>query len=96
MMEITREEAREQFPAIRIEFLNSVFRYSEEGVPTGGFLNSVLSHDLFEAIFHYSGDSFREIKQLTWLIYNYMPSGHHGSIEKVQAHIKQTNKTEIE
>jgi hypothetical protein len=88
-MEITREEAREQFPAIRIEFLNSVFRYSEEGVPTGGFLARVLVNDLFGAIFHYSGDSYQELRQLICLIYGYMPSGHHGNPKKVNKHIKQ-------
>jgi hypothetical protein len=96
MMEITRDEAVERFPAIRIEFVNSIFRYSEEGVPTGGFLTRVLTNDLFGAMLHYSGDSFEELQQLIWLVYGYMPSLHHGSIEKVNEHLKQTNKTEIE
>lgn len=61
--------------------LASLQRYATEGVPTGSFLRSVLSNDLFGAFSRADLENQRAIGAIVTYVYNEMPSGCWGSRE---------------
>jgi hypothetical protein len=66
----------------------SITRYVENGVPTGSFLEAVLSNDLFGAFSQADETSRTHLQELVRHIYWNVPSGCHGSPQKVTAWIR--------
>lgn len=58
---------------------DTLIRYIEKGIPTGGFLEAVLSNDLFEAMARADDFNRHQIFEIVSWIYNYAPSSCHGS-----------------
>ena len=73
---------------------NAIRGYVLDHRPVGGFLSSVLRNDLTTAAF--TADAENEIALGRWakFIYNHVPSGCHGSPEKVKAWLKDFPKKE--
>lgn len=65
----------------------SITRYVEKGVPTGSFLEAVLSNDLFGAFARADETSRTHLPELVHHIYWNVPSGCHGSPQKFSAWI---------
>ena len=67
---------------------DSIKRYVEHGVPTGGFLQSVLANDLMEAMGRADMTSRLNLFEICSYVYNEVPIACHGSYEKVEAWLK--------
>lgn len=78
-----------RYAAIPEMTLNSLSLYVNEGVPTGSFLRSVLSNDLFGAFERADQENRNAIGLLVTYIYNEIPSGCWGSREIYHAWLKQ-------
>lgn len=65
--------------------LAALQRYVEHGIPTGGFLNAVLSNELFEAMGRADWENRAALFEIVQFIYNELPSTCHGSPAKVAA-----------
>lgn len=63
---------------------DSLDRYVNDGIPTGGFLQAVLENNLFEAFGRADADNQRNIKDIVSYIYNEIPAGCWGSKERVE------------
>lgn len=66
----------------------SLTMYVEIGQPTGDFLKSVLTNDLFGAFGRADQENKRNIETLVRFIYNEMPAGCFGSKEHYDEWIK--------
>lgn len=66
----------------------SLTRYVEKGTPTGGFLEALLSNDLFAAFARADEAGRTHMEELVRHIYWNVPSGCHGSTQKVTAWIR--------
>ena len=62
---------------------DSLLRYANSGIPTGGFLYYVLSNDLFGAIGRADENNIMALHDICSYIYNKMPSTCWGSREIV-------------
>lgn len=62
----------------------SLDRYVQHKIPTGGFLQAVLSNDLFSAMAKADSESSEALKHIVMYIYNELPSECWGSKEKVR------------
>ena len=58
-------------------------RYVKEGMYPGGFLESVLSNDLFGAIGQADRENTAALRDIVMFVYNEVPSNAWGSKEKV-------------
>lgn len=65
----------------------SILRYVEHGIPTGGFLRAVLANDLMEAIGRGDDSSLLNLAPICRFIYNDIPSNAHGSYSIVDGYI---------
>lgn len=74
--------------------LAALQRYAREGIPTGGFLRSVLENDLMEAFGQADSENTRDMEEIVTYVYNEMPQACHGSKVKVLAWIKLHEKSE--
>lgn len=63
---------------------HSLKLYVEKKIPTGGFLEAVLSNDLCDAIGRADAENARQLKEIVVYIYNEIPSTCWGSREKVK------------
>ena len=63
----------------------SLVRYRDQGIPTGGFLEAVLSNDLKEACGRADMHNRRVIFEIVSWCYNEMPAVAWGSPERVKA-----------
>lgn len=70
---MTLEEAKE-----------SIMRYVEHGIPTGGFLRACLENDLLGAMGRADLTSRMNLFEICAFIYNEIPSTCHGSPDKVK------------
>jgi len=70
---------------IRPEMLEALDRYIHKGYRPGGFLTSVLAHDLMEACQRADDINIRNLPAYAAYMYNEMPSASHGSYEIVDA-----------
>lgn len=61
----------------------SLKRYVENKIPTGGFLEAVLSNDLVGAIGRADSENISRLPEIVRYIYNTLPSNCWGSREKV-------------
>jgi len=77
----TREENSK---AIRPDVIDSLKRYRDDRIPTGGFLAAVLSNDLKQACGRADSDNRETLVDIVTWIYNEMPSGAWGSPERVR------------
>ena len=64
--------------------MDSLRRYVEQGIPTGGFLEAVLSNDLMEACGRADQFNQEALFHICAYVYNEMPHNSHGSREKVR------------
>lgn len=67
----------------------SIQRYLLNGIPPGSFLTAVLENDLMEAFGRADDDNREALFEWVRFIYNYAPTGCHGSSEKVSAWISR-------
>lgn len=67
--------------------LEALHGYINEGIPTGGFLEAVLSDKLFEAVRCADLKNLAALQALTFYIYNECPSKSWGSAERVEDYI---------
>ncbi len=70
---------------IEPRFKESIDRYIEYGVPTGGFLEAVMSNDLREAVGRADEYALENIPHIVAYLYNDTPMGCWGSRENVQS-----------
>jgi len=71
----------------RHEAAESIRRYVDLGIPTGGFLRAVLANDLMEAVGRADESSLLHLADICRFVYNDIPSNVHGSYARVDAHI---------
>jgi len=71
------------YPMIPMETLASLHRYAEHGIPTGDFLQAVLSNDLHESFVRADVGNAAVLPQIVRFCYNVLPSDSWGSREKV-------------
>ena len=70
---------------MKIETLESLQRYADNHIETGGFLRAVLENDLMEAVGRADEINQQDLFDICGYVYNDMPAICHGSPEKVQA-----------
>lgn len=74
------EKYEDRIPSLTLGALRN---YIEYGVPTGGFLRSVLSDSLFGAWSRADGENRKAIGDIVMFIYNEAPGSCHGSKQHV-------------
>ena len=74
----------------------AIDRFVWYGVPTGGFVQAVLSNDLMGAVGRADADSLSAIGLICQYVYNAVPSVCHGSREAVKSHIERGRKAREE
>lgn len=62
----------------------SLERYVEHKIPTGGFLEAVLSNNLVEAVGRADSENIQRLPEIVRYVYNKLPSSCWGSPEKVK------------
>ena len=67
--------------------IDSLRAYADQGRPTGGFLQAVLSNDLMTAMASADESSRANLYDICRYVYNHLPMGCHGSPEIVTAWI---------
>lgn len=67
-------------------------RYILRGIPTGGFLDAVLSNDLRGSFARADIENREALYQIVMWLHNYAPSGCHGSKERVTDWLKQKQR----
>lgn len=73
------------YNVIRPDIRESLDAWANTGRPTGGFLEAVLTNDLFAAVGHADSYNIRHIPEICSYVYNELPSTCWGSEEKVAA-----------
>lgn len=76
-----RLKFRHAMPHVSEATKDSLERYINEGIPTGGFLRAVLSNDLFDAYARADNNNVKFMREIVKALYNYAPSACHGSRE---------------
>ena len=66
-----------------LEVIQSLERYRDDHIPTGGFLEAVLSNDLKEALGRADRQNRDALFEIVRWVYNYMPMTACGSKEAV-------------
>jgi hypothetical protein len=74
---------------MREDIKDSLDRFGNEGLPTGGFLRAMLEHDLTEAVGRADRDNQRDFQEIVTYMTDHLPSACHGSHEVVEAWIKK-------
>lgn len=69
------------------EAAESIRRYVDHGIPTGGFLRAVLANDLMEAVGRADESSLMNLLAICQYVYNDIPASVHGSYARVDAHL---------
>lgn len=72
------------YDTIRPDIIESIQRYVDRGIPTGGFLEALLSNDLKETCARADDDNRHTIFHIVAYCYNEIPSGCWGSPKKVE------------
>jgi hypothetical protein len=67
----------------------SIDLYVQEGIMPGGFLQAVLSNDLFEAFGRADEENTKAMKEIISYIYNKTPMSCWGNKHKIKAWIEQ-------
>ena len=63
----------------------SLVRYRDNGIPTGGFLRACLENDLLKSCEKADQESRKFLYNITFFLYNDFPSSSWGSSEKVDS-----------
>ena len=63
-------------------------RYTQDRIPTGGFLTAVLENNLMEAMGRADTINRYNLYDICTYIYNELPGHIHGSPEKVKQHLE--------
>lgn len=66
--------------------------YAVDHRPVGGFLTAVLENDLMRAVVTADVDSLACLLGIVHYVYNALPSGCHGSPEKVKAWLERKDR----
>lgn len=82
----------EKYPNVRPDTLDSLDLYVTEGIPTGGFLEAVLCNNLMESFGRADMGNRLALFEICSYVYNELPSGCHGSPEKVQAWLEMKHQ----
>lgn len=69
--------------------LSSLSHYVNLGIPTGGFLMSVLSNDLMGSFARADEHNLKAMKEIVSYIYNELPSNCHGSEKRYHEWLNQ-------
>ena len=78
-----------EYDVIPKRTIESLDRYVNHRIATGGFLRAVLSNDLFGAMSRADLDNQLALSAITKYIYNRLPSGCWGSKEIVDNYLKK-------
>ena len=81
------------YDMIRPDILESLKRYIDQGIPTGGFLSAVLENNLSEAFGRADEHNCETLFHICGFIYNEIPRAAWGSEAKVKAWLEQKRKT---
>jgi hypothetical protein len=73
------------YDKIKPEIIESLRRYADHHVPTGGFLRAVLSNDLLEAVIKADDDNRTALVDIVGYCYEEIPHDCWGSPERVRA-----------
>lgn len=65
------------------DILDSLDRYAKDGIPTGSFLEAVLSNDLMDAMSRADLKNRAVVFYICSYVYNELPADCHGSRKKV-------------
>ncbi len=65
--------------------LEGIKLYADHGILPGGFLQAVISHDLFEAVGRADSTNIHDLPAFCSYFYYETPSGCHGSQELMEA-----------
>jgi hypothetical protein len=68
--------------------MDTLVRYINDGVPTGSFLQAVLSNDLMDAMGRADIESRMDLFEISQFVYNKMPSASWGSRKRVDEWIR--------
>jgi len=79
---------------IRREMLESLIRYTDQHIPTGSFLQAVISNNLTEAVCQADDENMENLPAFITYLYNYAPAGCWGSTENYKKWISQQHKVE--
>lgn len=74
---------------IEQRFKESIDRYVQHKIPTGGFLRAVLENNLMEAIGTADTEAMDNIRHIVCYLYNEVPGNCWGSKEKVAKWLQQ-------
>jgi hypothetical protein len=74
---------------VKQTIIDSLTRYRDHHLPTGGFLRAVLENNLSGALGGADDDNLRDLREIVRWVYNEMPGNAWGSAEKVKAWIKE-------
>ena len=73
-------------PALTMGAIN---RYVNEGLPPGSFVTAVLCNDLFNAIGTADEDNIVALPEIVRYVYNELPGGAWGNLNKMNAWMKK-------
>jgi hypothetical protein len=71
------------------ELIESLERYAQHGIPTGGFLQAVLCNDLYQAVLRADAENSARLRDVVVHVIHAMPAESWGSPEKVGAWIEK-------
>lgn len=74
----------------------AIERWVDHGLFPGGFLEAVLTNDLFGAVGRADSENIRALKDIVMFVYNEVPSSAWGSKEQMQAYAKQMMYKELD
>jgi len=74
---------------IRQDIVDALDRYATLGCPTGGFLQSVLENNLYEAVGRADQDNAATLVEIVRYVYNDLPALCWGSPEKVKTWLER-------
>lgn len=81
--------AAAEYPRIRPNMLDSLYRYIEDGCPTGDFLRAVLSNDLKESFGRADEQNRETLFDIVSFLYNEAPAPCWGSPDLVKAWLEK-------
>jgi hypothetical protein len=76
------------YASIKQSTMDSLRRYAQHHIPTGGFLQAVLENNLMQACGRADEENAIALFQICSYIYNELPAPSHGSPAKVAAWLK--------
>jgi len=77
---------------IRPDVVHALDQWAEVGLLPGGFLQAVLSNNLFEAVGRVDDDNGKVLLYICQYIYNELPAACHGSPQKMKAWAEMKEK----